>query len=182
MLPDYLPHYTLEDYRHWEGDWELLDGFPLAMSPAPVVRHQYLNTQLSVLLSQALEDCERCLVIQEAEWHLAEDTVLRPDNVVVCYQPKDYLDKRPELVAEILSPSTSRIDEHAKFERYQREGVKYYLLIHPQTLLAKVYELKDGNYRKLNDYSEGRCPLQIDDCQIELDFSALFNAVQKKFG
>jgi hypothetical protein len=30
-----LPHYTYRDYLHWEGKWEVIDGIPNAMSPAP---------------------------------------------------------------------------------------------------------------------------------------------------
>ena len=37
-----LPHYTYEDYCNWEGRWELIDGIPFAMSPAPTPRHQWL--------------------------------------------------------------------------------------------------------------------------------------------
>lgn len=37
-----LPHYTYEDYRQWERQWELIDGIPFAMSPAPTPRHQLI--------------------------------------------------------------------------------------------------------------------------------------------
>jgi hypothetical protein len=33
--PRYLPHYTVADHAAWEGDWELLDGVALAMTPSP---------------------------------------------------------------------------------------------------------------------------------------------------
>ncbi len=35
-----LPHYTYDDWVKWEGQWELIDGFPYAMSPMPVPEHQ----------------------------------------------------------------------------------------------------------------------------------------------
>jgi hypothetical protein len=35
-----LPHYTYEDYCRWEGQWELIDGIPYAMSPMPRPQHQ----------------------------------------------------------------------------------------------------------------------------------------------
>jgi hypothetical protein len=40
----YLPRYTVSDYRLWEGDWELIDGHPVSMSPSPVRKHQRLAT------------------------------------------------------------------------------------------------------------------------------------------
>lgn len=36
----YIPRYTYEDWLHWEGQWELIDGVPFAMSPMPVPSHQ----------------------------------------------------------------------------------------------------------------------------------------------
>ena len=41
-----LPHYTYEDYVHWEGRWELHEGHPIAMSPMPVPKHQWVAAAL----------------------------------------------------------------------------------------------------------------------------------------
>ncbi len=35
----YVPHYGLDDYQNWEGDWELWAGIPVSMSPSPFGRH-----------------------------------------------------------------------------------------------------------------------------------------------
>jgi hypothetical protein len=37
-----LPHYTYDDYVHWEGLWEIINGIPYAMSPTPTLRHQFI--------------------------------------------------------------------------------------------------------------------------------------------
>ena len=42
-----IPHYTYEDYCRWEGQWELIDGIPYAMSPAPRPEHQAIATNLA---------------------------------------------------------------------------------------------------------------------------------------
>jgi Uma2 family endonuclease len=179
MQRAYLPHYTANDYAQWEGDWELLDGIPIAMSPAPVINHQYTNTQLSSYLNEQLRNCPNCMVIQEAEWRVHNDTVVRPDTVVICYPPQDYLTKRPELVIEVLSPSTARMDETTKLELYQTEGVPYYMIVDPKKLMAKVYQWHEGRYIKINDFINGRCPLKIGDCEFEFDFDLVFNRVRK---
>ena len=44
---DYTEHYTLDDYRLWEGDWELIDGSAYAMSPSPMVTHQSVSDILT---------------------------------------------------------------------------------------------------------------------------------------
>lgn len=179
MKPAFVPHYRVTDYEHWEGDWELIDGCPIAMSPAPVISHQFTNTHFSSFLIQQLENCPNCMVIQEADWRVYDDTVVRPDTVVVCYKPGDYLTKRPELIIEVLSPSTARLDETTKFELYQTEGVPYYLLVDPKKLIAKVFQLKEGKYMKVNDFVDGRCPIQLQDCAFELDFGLVFSRVRK---
>lgn len=43
--PKYLPKYTYDDYKNWEGKWELIDGIPYAMSPAPRIEHQEVSSK-----------------------------------------------------------------------------------------------------------------------------------------
>lgn len=43
-----LPHYTYEDYLQWEGKWEVIEGLPFAMSPAPLPSHQRIAANLSI--------------------------------------------------------------------------------------------------------------------------------------
>ncbi|PAY20868.1 hypothetical protein CKO51_03770 [Rhodopirellula sp. SM50] len=45
--PRYVPHYTIEDYRRWEGDWELIDGVPVSMSPSSFGPHKRVVAELS---------------------------------------------------------------------------------------------------------------------------------------
>ena len=42
----YLPNYTYADYCQWEGQWELIEGIPYAMSPLPIIIHQIVNGNL----------------------------------------------------------------------------------------------------------------------------------------
>ena len=47
-MPAYvLEKYTYEDYRHWEGDWELIDGIPQAMAPSPALKHQFIMMKIN---------------------------------------------------------------------------------------------------------------------------------------
>lgn len=74
--------YTAADYKRWEGDWELLEGHPVALSPAPVVAHQRLAFKIMMALEETLEVCPSCQAIPEAAWHVDDDTVFRPDGEV----------------------------------------------------------------------------------------------------
>jgi len=73
-------HYTISDYEQWEGDWELIEGIAVAMSPAPIIKHPLINTRIITELSNSLEGCEQCLAIAEAEWRLSNDTALCLDG------------------------------------------------------------------------------------------------------
>jgi len=42
-----LPSYTYEDYKLWEGDWELIYGVPYAMAPAPMIKHQAISSKIA---------------------------------------------------------------------------------------------------------------------------------------
>ena len=50
----YKPNYCIEDYLLWEGDWELWDGIPVAMSPAPNFFHQSVGMRLGAFLVNQL--------------------------------------------------------------------------------------------------------------------------------
>jgi hypothetical protein len=50
-----LPHYTYEDYCRWDGQWELIDGIPYAMSPMPRPEHQKVASRLTAQFQNAIE-------------------------------------------------------------------------------------------------------------------------------
>ena len=52
-MPAYvLEKYTYEDYKQWEGDWELIDGIPQAMAPSPALKHQFIIMKLGYLMNK----------------------------------------------------------------------------------------------------------------------------------
>ena len=145
----YRPQFTYEDYLIWEGRWELIEGMPYAMSPAPVPEHQKINARLWAVYDNALNaNCDKCEVFLPIDWKISENTVVQPDLLIVCKEiKKKYLDFTPALVVEILSPSTAYKDRHEKFELYEQEGVKYYLIIDPQFKKIEIFELLNGKYQ-----------------------------------
>ena len=148
---DYLPHYTLEDYDRWEGDWELIDGVPFAMAPRPGFAHQRASMHFIESIRQQLRSCAECQLYPEIEWRIASNLVFQPDLVVICREPNNphYLDFPPELIIEILSPSTEAKDRGLKMERYAWYGVRFYMLADPQRQQLEAFQLEQGGYRKL---------------------------------
>jgi hypothetical protein len=47
-------HYTIQDYNQWQGDWELIYGYPYAMSPSPLPKHQIIGTNLIFYFKEKL--------------------------------------------------------------------------------------------------------------------------------
>ena len=175
LAKKYLPRYTYEDYRKWEGDWELVEGIPFAMVPSPFGRHQRVAFEFARQLDDQLESCpERCFVYPELDWVVSEDTVVRPDIMVVCKEVEEYLRETPELVAEVVSPSTVQKDEKLKFELYEREGVKTYVLIYPDLKKVRAFRLVRSRYRKFFDSDGGRLELKIKDCGVGIDVERLW--------
>ena len=177
---DYLKHYTYEDYKEWEGQWELYEGYPVAMSPAPMITHQALAANIMFELKSTMGECERCVVIAEADYKIADDTIVRPDVALICDEPHDaYITRAPEIIAEVISPSTAKNDEGYKFRRYEAEKVKYYIVVYPDELYAKVYKLKDGKYDKQGDFSKERYNFEETLCGASIDFDKVFKRFRK---
>jgi Uma2 family endonuclease len=108
-----LPHYTYDEYCKWEGRWELIEGIPYAMSPAPAPRHQWVSSNIKGEIRNAIRTsgCGNCKVYDFIDIKISEDTVLQPDAIVVCKEiNKPFLDFPAALVVEVLSPSTALKD------------------------------------------------------------------------
>ena len=168
-------HYQISDYEQWQGDWELIDGIPVAMTPAPVIAHQLIATRMLTELTNSLEPCETCLAIAEAEWRIGDDTVFRPDGVVICYPPGNYLDKPPVLILEVLSPSTARLDREYKKARYAQECVKHYLLADPATRRVEAFILGDGQYEKREETTSTTLEFDLGPCTARIDCERVFS-------
>ena len=173
----YLPHYTVTDYRRWEGDWELWNGIPIAMRPCPFGKHQTALTRLSRLIGNALEAANcRAETLVELDWIVTDDTVVRPDVMVVCGEPPDgHLEATPAFVAEVLSDSTRLRDRTYKRDLYDEQGVAVYLLVDPDAETVEILRRDEaGNWRIQTVESEISFTI-CDECEIRLQSAALFS-------
>ena len=172
---EYLTDYRYDDYIQWEGNWELIGGIAYAMSPSPMFTHQAISMLLGSSLTQSLNGCKECMVVSEMDYKLADDTILRPDIALVCGQTKgSYIKKAPELIVEIVSTSSATRDEKIKFSLYEEEKVKYYILLYPEDLKAKIYQLQENRYEKIVDLLEGSFDFSDLVCSVAIDFDFVF--------
>ena len=180
--------YTYADYLQWpDGErWEIIDGVPYNMSPAPSTKHQTISLELGRQLANFLLDKECRAFIAPFDVRIPNgdetdeeiQTVVQPDIVVICDQSR--LDERgyrgaPALVIEILSPTTGKKDLQEKYHLYERSGVKEYWVVFPREELVEVYQLgeyakyaKSGTYQSNDRIKPGILP------ELEIDLSLIF--------
>lgn len=157
-LPDpKRDRYTYADMLEWpeEVRYELIGGIPYLMS-APSRRHQGALAELFYQIRSFLEG-KPCRVYpapfdvrlfeQDGDAPEDVDTVVEPDLVVIC--DRDKLDDRgshgaPDLIIEILSPSTRKRDRERKFDLYCRAGVRGYWIVDPDGKTVETFLLREG--------------------------------------
>ena len=175
-----LKKYTYEDYKEWEDRWELINGIPYAMAPAPFPKHQRVVFNISKELDKTLNCifkniCE--VYISPVDWKVNETTIVQPDVAIFCEKPnKQYFSKTPILVVEVLSKATAQKDMTIKFDLYEREKVGCYIMIDPDTQKVEIYELKENKYKLVKSLqSEGIYEYKNNKCQVLVDFRNVFN-------
>jgi Uma2 family endonuclease len=149
-------YYTYADVLEWDEDVraEIIDGEIYMMAP-PVRFHQDIIWELSGQFRNFLQgkSCKgytapfgvRLFPLDDQ----SDDTYVEPDMVVVCDSSK--LDDRgcngaPDLIVEVLSPSTARQDRVLKFRKYLEAGVREYWVVSPEEKTVQVHILDDGRY------------------------------------
>lgn len=101
-----------------------------------------------------------------------DDTVVQPDVFVVCDKSK--LDGKsckgvPDMIIEVLSPSSLGRDKVLKFNKYQKAGVLEYWIVDPEGRNVTVHVLKNGEYMSKAYGDEETAPVNVlDGCQINL--------------
>lgn len=171
-----LPHYTYEDYKEWEGRWEIIDGVAYAMSPAPASRHQRISQRIAFELEKRLENCKRCKAYLPVDWVIAEDTIVQPDNLVVCDEEpwSTKLKTTPSIIFEVISRSSAHKDRAVKYSLYEEAGVKYYILVYPSSETATLFYLQNGKFLEVGEFKNETYSFSVVDCEFEFDFGGLW--------
>lgn len=145
------------DYLTWPDDerWEIIDGMPYNMSPAPSRRHQGVVVATVALFSGYFKNKKCKFYVAPFDVRLSNDysqdelieNVVQPDLSVFCDKSK--LDDKgaigaPDLAVEVLSPSTSKKDMSEKMLLYQKFKVKEYWVIDPEGKDVRVFALDEA--------------------------------------
>jgi len=145
---------------------ELIDGEHY-MTPSPTRRHQDVALNVAVLLVMFLREHRLGHVyMAPLDVLLSDFDVVEPDVLYVSaerlqrQQDERYVADAPDLVIEVLSPSTRHVDRGAKHRLYERYGVAEYWVIDPVVETVQVFRLEDGRFELAADLTrqQGAAP------------------------
>lgn len=184
VLPAKQEQYSFADISTWdEGEnIEIINGEAFMMA-TPSSQHQEISMEIARQLANFLvgKECKVYpapfgvrLFEQDGDRPEEVDTVVEPDISVVCDRSK--IDKygckgAPDLIIEILSPSTRRHDRLVKLNLYQRAGVREYWIVDPENKAVQVFIQDDGALKIHEDYGrEDMAKVNVlNGCFIELN-------------
>jgi Uma2 family endonuclease len=187
-LPAESKRYTFADVLTWDESEriEIIDGEAVMMAP-PSRIHQKIVSELNRQLGNYLEG-KKCEVYpapfgvrlfeEDGDYPEDVDTMVEPDISVVCDHSK--LDDHgckgaPDLIIEILSPSTRRHDRITKFELYRKAGVREYWIVDPDSKDVESFVLDGGRYF-VKGYGTAEDNMKVDVLEgCIIDLSAVFS-------
>lgn len=154
--------WTYSQYCELPSDgrvYQVLAGV-LYMIPSPNFYHQRASNNLSALLTVFVK-AEKAgeIVCAPFDVILTPTDVVQPDILFVSEERSEIIKDRgvveaPDMVVEIISPSTKTIDEELKLALYEKHGVREYLLVYPQDRKIVQYCLEGGKYRRVGIFAQ----------------------------
>ena len=179
--------FTYGDYLRWTGDerWEVDEGRPIDMTPAPSRKHQQIVLALARQIADFLDghECEVYVAPFDVRLPLADEadeeveTVVQPDITVIC--DPNQLDERgcrgaPRWIIEVLSPASRARDEVRKLEIYSVHGVSEYWIIDPTAETLTKHALSEDPFEPGKAArARGQMPVEAVP-GLEIDFEAVW--------
>ena len=183
--------YTYADYLTWSEDerWEIIDGVAY-MQAAPSPIHQEISGGLFAQFYNYLlgKPCKIyhapfCVRLTKGDEKNNDDikNVVEPDITIVCDKFK--IDQKgyngtPDMIVEIISPSSIKNDKFIKFNKYEKAGVREYWIVEPEGNLVSVFVLQSNQrYGRPEIYTEeDKITVSIFP-DLRIDLSAVFPAI-----
>ena len=161
MISTAMKH-TYADYLKTSDDerYELLNG-ELIMAAAPLIAHQYILIKLVAKVETFVDERNLGTVYcAPFDVVLSDTNVVQPDLLFISNErahiiTPDNIQGAPDLVVEILSPTTAERDRSVKFELYAQHGVQEYWIVDPDARSITVFLLNEGEFEEVDTYSEG---------------------------
>ena len=178
--------YTLEDYYALpdERRVELIDGVFYDMA-SPTFEHQEILGRLYMLFQECIEEhgmpCHVLLAPTDVRLDQDNYTMVQPDLVVMCrnYDPRGRrYEGAPDLLVEILSPSTRSKDQLLKLHKYHNAGVREYWIIDAKFRRVTVHCFEREDYAPEQYGFTDEIPVGISEGNCSIDFSRVLKYLE----
>jgi Uma2 family endonuclease len=155
----------------------LIDGEVFEMT-APELEHQDVVGNIFVLFKRVAREINGKAYVAPVDIEFDAENIVQPDTFLLLADSRclpigtKRLSGPPDIIAEVLSPSTAQFDRREKFRLYERHGVREYWIAEPRDQLVTVWQLHDDSFVLLDVY--GRDEKFISTLIGEVDCSAIF--------
>jgi Uma2 family endonuclease len=146
--------------------------------PPPVIRHQDVVLEIAAQIKASLKGTPHKVYVAPVAVRLfprpdgSDTTVFEPDVVVIkdtSIVGENNIAGVPDMLVEVLSPSTAHYDRTVKYAFYQKSGVKEYWIVDPAEKRVEAFLLRNGGYvKKTYTRDETVTPAVFPDCMIDL--------------
>lgn len=140
QLPEYAEHDLIQ----------LINGQVIIGMP-PILKHQTIVKKILALLIQIEGSQGGIAFVAPTEVVLDENNVfepdlfyIKPDNLGITQQDEKRILGAPNLVVEVLSPSTAKFDRQEKYHAYEWHGIEEYWIVDPLHETIEVWTLGEG--------------------------------------
>lgn len=181
--------YTIEDRNALPEDHpsELIDGVIYTMA-SPALRHQSISGSIYRQLWNYVDahggNCTPFIAPTDVRLDRDERTMVVPDVFVIC-QPDDdrmdndkYINGAPDLIIEVLSPSTRRKDMFTKLHKYEEAGVREYWIVDPKKEKVIVYIFGEDSDVSLYGF-DSEIPVGIYQGDCRIDFRRIMRDLKR---
>ena len=152
--------FTYEDYLLMEEEkrYEIIDGRRY-MVPAPTPYHQWISSRLERALDDYVAQYGLGVVLHApCDVVLSPTDIVQPDILFIAQEHRGIITERniwgaPDLVVEILSPTTAAKDRDLKRKLYAAYGVREFWIVSPEAQTVEVLELSETGYRRAGLYA-----------------------------
>ncbi len=161
-MPKVRIPFTVRDYKALPESetkrYELLGG-ELVVVPSPTWKHQDVSARLQFYLKAFVDEHNLGHVVgAPLDVVLSEEDVVQPDILYISHERasiirEDGVYGAPDLIIEILSPTTAERDRTFKKTLYARHGVPEYWIVDPIVNTVEIFTLKEEGYERVALYN-----------------------------
>ncbi|MBN1698630.1 MAG: Uma2 family endonuclease [Spirochaetales bacterium] len=152
---------------------ELIDGDHF-ITPAPSIRHQIVSKNIEYLFERYFRNSDTGIILDApVDVYLSDFDIVEPDLIIIKKENQkiirdNYIKGHPDMVVEIISPSTQKNDIELKKHLYEKYGVEEYWIVDPDNNEVQQYVLREGTYMKRGTFTDGITAHILPDLSIDL--------------